>query len=263
MIISHPHRFVFLHIPKCAGTSVRQQLQPFDTSDGRFSGPLDHEKLGAIYGTHLPLSILEKHFPETFEEVRAFRAFAVMRDPEGRFRSALAQRLRELHSVELAHAEDDLVEDEIGKVIEELSKGEELPPKGFIHFLPQHRWIEHEDERFADDLFWMSDVAGMLSAISNHTGERLGEALRANESAEYRFPGLIRTTRRASTALRERLPVGAYRSIVKMAKPLLTKDKGGTPKPLPGGETLSGFLRDYYARDFELAGEVTSREAAS
>jgi hypothetical protein len=61
MIVSDRHRFVFIHIPKCAGTSVRNVLEGFDETGGRFNTRIaDDPKFGRLDYTHLPLSIMAR-----------------------------------------------------------------------------------------------------------------------------------------------------------------------------------------------------------
>lgn len=49
MIIDDRHRFVFVHIPKCAGTSVRQVLKQFDSYEGRWANAKrEHPELGRL-----------------------------------------------------------------------------------------------------------------------------------------------------------------------------------------------------------------------
>ena len=38
MIISHKHKYIFIHIPKAAGTSITQALYPFSSSYDLFLG---------------------------------------------------------------------------------------------------------------------------------------------------------------------------------------------------------------------------------
>jgi hypothetical protein len=67
MIISDRHRFVFVHVPKSAGTSIRAALAPF--ADGGSAGSPDttHETLPALLALHPPLATHVK--------------FAVVRNP--------------------------------------------------------------------------------------------------------------------------------------------------------------------------------------
>ena len=252
MIISEDRGFAFLHIPKNAGTSVRRQLEPFDTTDGTFRNPIEHPALGRLYGTHVPLTVLREHFGETFEKLRGLRTFAVVREPRARFRSALAQLLREKHQVELAHADQDLVDREANQVAEGLSAAGDMPSRELTHFIPQHRWIEVDGELFTDELFLMSDVAGLFAAISAHIGEQVGEPAKANETVSHRFPGLIGAARKANRQLQNALPSGAHKFLVDVAKPILTRRPAVADEQVPGGEALDAFLSEHYAKDFAI-----------
>jgi hypothetical protein len=89
MIISDRHHFVFAHIPKCAGTSVRDALQHLDDRDGFYTGRVDqHPTLGLLDYVHIPLFNLRDHFRSEFEKAGDYWSFAVVRDPFGRFPSA-------------------------------------------------------------------------------------------------------------------------------------------------------------------------------
>ena len=95
MILSDEKRFVFVHIPKCAGSTIRFWLKdrvPFDT---RFQSYITVNGLGSRHGAHLPLGVLHDHFPDAFDKVRHYRSIAVIRDPVSRFHSAFAQYQRE------------------------------------------------------------------------------------------------------------------------------------------------------------------------
>ena len=49
MIISDRNKFVFIHIPKCAGTSIRSRVEHLDDRNGAYSSRLDeHPELGLL-----------------------------------------------------------------------------------------------------------------------------------------------------------------------------------------------------------------------
>ena len=49
MILSDRYRFVFIHVPKCAGTSVRAAVAPYHDADSRFLKGVElHPDLGEI-----------------------------------------------------------------------------------------------------------------------------------------------------------------------------------------------------------------------
>lgn len=62
-MISHTHRCIFIHIPKCAGTSIETALGHFDDHDGR--GGQDHRSIRMI-----EKPILNKHLLSDMENLR-------------------------------------------------------------------------------------------------------------------------------------------------------------------------------------------------
>ena len=59
MIIDDQNKFVFVHIPKCAGSSIRSKLDVFDTTGGFLRPPVQEvDGVGLLDLAHLPLSEL-------------------------------------------------------------------------------------------------------------------------------------------------------------------------------------------------------------
>ena len=88
MLISHRRRFLFIHVPKAAGRSVRHALapwaqepqrfrieRPLPTVDGR-PNPLYEMWLGTVY--HVPARDVAKELPKEF---RDYFKFAFVRNP--------------------------------------------------------------------------------------------------------------------------------------------------------------------------------------
>lgn len=85
MLISDTEKFVFIHNPKCAGTSIRTCLRKYDTTDSLFSGwkMIGNEKIGM---SHIPLWKLNKLFPEIVsEKLKKYFTFMIVRNPYTRF----------------------------------------------------------------------------------------------------------------------------------------------------------------------------------
>ena len=93
MIINRQHDFGFVHIAKCAGSTIRQQLRGIDDAQGRFYRSIEHPVLGWINGNHIPLSVLQEHFPQDLAALRAVRSYTLTRDPMDRFISGVSQLL--------------------------------------------------------------------------------------------------------------------------------------------------------------------------
>lgn len=92
MIISDTYRFAFIHIPKCAGTTVRQYFDKYDQKAIE-SGLKSHPEFGVFDYNHIPLHVLHYFFLTEYEKVRAYYSFAILRDPFARFPSSVNMRL--------------------------------------------------------------------------------------------------------------------------------------------------------------------------
>jgi len=78
MIVSHKHKFVFIHIPKCAGFSITHALKPIlGEDDIAIEGVGQHS---------FARTIKEKYF-ESDDQWRGYFRFAIMRNPWARMHS--------------------------------------------------------------------------------------------------------------------------------------------------------------------------------
>ncbi len=125
MIISHKHRFVFLHNPKCGGTSVRDALAQYaDVDSFRFCGYAD----SAVQDlSHLRVDQWTREVWDAYREGYFF--FGLVRDPIDRFMSAMSE-FRHQH---LEHDRFDL-ETLLPQL---LTTNSILYDWRFIHFSPQ------------------------------------------------------------------------------------------------------------------------------
>ena len=55
-MISHKYKCIFIHIPKCAGTSIEQALGHFDEYSGR--GRQDHRTIRMIENPAPPIQVI-------------------------------------------------------------------------------------------------------------------------------------------------------------------------------------------------------------
>lgn len=80
MIISDEKEFIFIHNPKCGGTTVRDSLKRFDTHAHWYWGQTKINDI-TIDKAHMSLSILWMHFPEAFKLMSKYFVFGVVRNP--------------------------------------------------------------------------------------------------------------------------------------------------------------------------------------
>jgi hypothetical protein len=92
MIISERSNFIFIHNPKCAGTSVRRVLMEYDTTGEAFWSAEDWNGR-RIHNAHMPLFIFRSRYPDYFELLATHLSFMFVRHPYERTVSAF----NELH----------------------------------------------------------------------------------------------------------------------------------------------------------------------
>jgi hypothetical protein len=90
MIISDTRQFVFLHNPKCAGTTVRETLARFDTTGNLFW--MYDEWNGVKFDkAHAPLFLMQQKYPAYFERLQRYFVFSFVRNPYERVVSAFGE----------------------------------------------------------------------------------------------------------------------------------------------------------------------------
>ena len=197
MIIDEQHEIAFIHIPKCAGTTVREYLKEYDRSQGFLSDRVDmHEKLGMLDHAHIPLFILKEHFPTELELIDRYWSFAVMRDPYKRFASSVTQRLRMYGEKPIEALSERKIISEVKKCIAFLEKYEDpqvLLPHDYIHFQRQIDYIYLGDELLIDNIYSSEMVGDLVNVLKERLGyspDNVGggnkSELRQNSTVVYR-----------------------------------------------------------------------------
>lgn len=96
MLISHANRFVFVHNPKCAGSSVFLTLKNYHDDKEIFWGRRYNDYFGCEidYG-HLRLWEIHTLYPAIYDALGKYESMVLVRSPYERFISSLAQFLTE------------------------------------------------------------------------------------------------------------------------------------------------------------------------
>jgi hypothetical protein len=261
MIISDDHEFAFIHIPKCAGTSMRRALRGLDTTGETFFRIADHPMMGLVHLAHLTLADVAEHYPDTVDKIGRYQSMAIVRDPLERFYSAVFQRLREFKLVAQSAISADLVEEDAQSVIAYLEWAPGRLNLEHVHFNRQCEFVELEGKRIVQHIFPVTRIAEAAKYIHRVTGVEIGED-RRNPTTELRFAAL----RPVQRMLRDR-----YATLVPAERRARIREKmtragfySEIPKQRffqPGGK-IERFVRSYYARDFEILQECERRLAA-
>ncbi len=251
MIISDDHRLVFVHIPKCAGVSVKAPLRIIDSSAGAFSRIGDHAALGRIHYAHIVLRDLADHFPQEWDKLRAYNSFAVVRDPAERFVSAMFQRLREFKGMAQSTITPALIEEEADEVIRALEATPDRLPLELVHFNRQADYLFLDGAQVVRRIFPIEHMDAIIAHIARETGIKVSEE-KKNRSTEFRFGAvrpIIRTLRKPYAAL---VPYAARNHLrAKMSKAGLYTDAKKPAMLRPDGR-VEGFIRAFYAEDSDI-----------
>ena len=256
MIICDQQAFAFVHIPKCAGTSVRRGLRAIDSTGGAFFDIADHPAMGRVHLAHLTLADLAAHYPDALDKVRRYRSMAIVRDPLDRFQSAIFQRLREFKRIPQSAITPAMVEAEGAGVLATLDRAPGRLDLEHVHFNRQADFIELDGARVVRDVFALSEMPAVTRYVACHTGIEIGTEPQ-NMTSRLRFPAF----RPVQRLLRDR-----YAQLVPSDQRRWLREKmanAGFYQPIEqkrfnrtDGAT-ERFIRDYYARDFEILAAST------
>ncbi|HUF57282.1 MAG TPA: sulfotransferase family 2 domain-containing protein [Thermohalobaculum sp.] len=255
MIYSDRHRFVFVHIPKCAGTSVRRALAAHDDSGGRFGGRIvEHPRHGRVDWTHLPLALMAELAPEVFARLAdpAYLGIALLRDPFERFPSALAQRIKMYRGVEMAQIGRAALEAEIEAVIARLEAEPAVTEAGFIHFARQVDFVEHEGRRLLDALVPVERLDLLAALLGARIGAPLPPIGQENPTRMARWPALRPALRLGGRAARALLPGNAGERMRRRARTLLLRPASAGLSPVFDSARVRDFVARHYAADLAL-----------
>jgi hypothetical protein len=256
MIISDEHGFVFVHIPKCAGTSVRKFIDTFDSRKGMFTFRVDdHLALGKLDYAHIPLFVLREHFPHEFEALQNYWSFAVVRNPFDRFASSLSERLSGYGAKTIQHCSKKEIRSSIRQTIEYLTEEENcLLSKEFIHFQRQVDYIQLDGEQIIESIYTIDQIEELLADVESKLGRRLvnpsahASNRHANRSIVFRNNFLRRvneTLRPKMNGLVQVLP----KSIRQKIRECVYVPRDKRLRDIFEEDHVQAFIRDYYSDD--------------
>lgn len=257
MIINESRDFGFVHIPKCAGSTIRQQLREHDDLQGRFYRNVEVEGLGRVNGNHVPLALLETAFPDAYAALLRVTSYTICRDPLDRFASAMSQRLRGRLKRDPSQMSTAEIAAEIDNVIAHLSETAETPVDEFVVFARQVAYVTNRGERVVRHVFPIERMDLMFDALEQRHGFTVQRDSVWNPTVTYRNPRLAGPLDRAKSVAKQWLPVRQYAVLRDLAVGVFaTKGVAGLDEAVKGSDPVRAFVRDYYAEDIALHREA-------
>lgn len=260
MIVSDAHRFVFVHIPKCGGMSVRSQIDRFHDIEQRFDGLGAHPRLGHVDLVHLPLRVLADAFPEEFAKLRRYDSFAVLRAPIERFGSSLRQTLHYYERIYPAEMDRHSLRDAVRRLIDRLEETPDWTRPDLVHFQRQVDFVSLEGTRIVKALYPIERIPDLLAAIGARTGARLDPGDRRNRDLSFRSRALVRPAYAVNAFLWRHAPERLHTSLKRIVVPLLTHRESATRRlGLAELPEVQEFVQRHYAEDAALYDAVASQ----
>lgn len=263
MIVSDTHEFVFVHIPKCGGTALREPLGAYDNTDSFFTSRVAQlGDLGVVDYVHLPLDVLRVEFPDVYSKLDHYKSFALMRDPETRFGSALGQWFKNTRHERILECSPATVVGAARAVLDELERDPSTLRPELIHFRPQADFVKQGGRRIIRRLYRVEDLAILRPTLEQYLGVTLREVTRRNQAMYYRnrfAKTMVGTLRPVLTPVWNALPLSAK----KLIHAALLRPPSDTSDPVLFGTDLTvksalfqaGLreeIRAFYAEDYDL-----------
>ncbi len=273
MIINDSKRLVFVHIPKCAGTTVRNAIQNYDETGGRFTLRVDyHDILGRIDYVHIPLFILRQYFSDEYRKVVDYNSYAIVRDPYSRFASSFSQYLRRSGSGEIQSQTMSDIKTGVDKAIGVLQRHvapQAYLPYEYIHFQRQIDFLYDQDVRIIKNIYDTSEVVEILADLNGRLGEAFDKSRvgllpnvpKANEGLVYRS-AWIGKLMELSLPLVKIVKKSRFKRVIKAsAHRLLYVPRDEKLKNVFGSQYAREFVDMYYAADIALYNAVSSSKS--
>ena len=145
LIVSHKNEFVFVHIPKCAGSSFRSVIAPYhDDAETFWSIRYDEYFQRQMDYAHLRLWELAAIQPNVFAALDRYKTVVFARNPYQRFVSAIAEHYSQYRPHEPLLELN--IEQQLAKIEDfvrtQLTIGQVLSDFRYVHFSPQAWFIQ-------------------------------------------------------------------------------------------------------------------------
>jgi hypothetical protein len=156
MIVSEAKKSIFVHIPKCAGTSFRNTIQHLHDYPKKtfgvqqtdyFHQQLDHH--------HLRLWEVAAIYPDIFQKLKFYHSLVFVRNRYERLLSSIHEHHKKYRGQVISTRSPAEQVEICEKTVKSLTIRNILSDKAYVHFSPQHWYIMLGEERIVQHIIPM------------------------------------------------------------------------------------------------------------
>ena len=176
MIISDTQRFIFLHIPKCGGTTIRNSLKNFDTRNNYFwmflflEGATEKSPKQQIDKAHMSLPIFKRLYPNDYELLNDYTVFAFSRNPIKRLISSFWEPRKKIFKTFYDNQSDinekNKIQELFNNYLEKLVFNYAFLDHSFLHATPQSMYVTEGKKVVTDVIIKLDDPTDGINSLS-------------------------------------------------------------------------------------------------
>jgi len=251
-----------MHIPKCAGTTLRHALAHFDEATERYydKGMTEHPVLGPLDYHHIPLAVLKEHFSSDCARFEGCLSFALVRDPFARFPSSLHERLIQRDRKPLNKRDGANIAREVDEALEMLSrhpKDKSITDPKLVYFSRQKDDNFLDERQIVQTVRTVDEVKEILGELFATAGRPIQPKESKNRRLHHTFPFVESPQKAITRPIEKALPRRVWKPAFKPVKAAFIAAgpmrRAVNPlAELPNANEIEAFVAEFYADDIHL-----------
>ncbi len=252
MIIINEKKVAFIHIPKNGGTSIRAYFNTINKGAiNEFEYQIFVHKKERYDMNHLTLDLLNKNFKTTFDLIKQYNSFCILRDPRERFYSSINQYFRFQKNKMIDECSEKELNEEISIIISKLKelKGKNFPAN-FIHFQPQVDFVMLDNKIVIKNIFYLDDTASIEKFVKSNISEDF--VMQKKNDTVFIKNKISAKTLRFLYKVFSSAGLRFSDSQISFIKSKLFRNKNVMLDKIEDKSKIDGFIDDYYSKDLKL-----------
>lgn len=262
MIINPKYRFIFVHIPKNAGSVIRKSLYDYGKYNF-YDKILEHPELGLIDFAHIPLKSLKKNFPADYRKFESFWSFAIIRNPYHRFSSSIAQHLNMYSKKNSKYLSVHQMKKEIDNAINFLEKYPQTQltlPLEYIHFQKQVDYIFVDQKKIIQTIVTTQKLDILEKEFFKQTGNKINLTNKdpVNQNLVCKFDNVLANNLIKLNNIIFKVILGRSSNLKKIINSYFFIPGSKKYHQLYESQYVKNFIESYYKEDLDFFNLINS-----